>query len=74
MCGISKEIRGAALNSTENVFALTALPVFQNNANKSMRKITRALSKNNTNAAQRDSEGVFLCGFLGVLERKISVQ
>lgn len=37
-------------------------------------KIARALSKNNINAAQRDREGVFLCGFLGVLERKISVQ
>ena len=54
-------------------FGLTTLPVIQNNTETSMRKITRALSKNNLDAAQRDSgEGVFLCGFLGVLERKIS--
>ena len=65
MCDISKEIRGAALY-WKRLWAYCTSG-FQNNANKSMRKVTRALSKNNIT---QYSEGVFLCGFLGVLERK----
>ena len=61
VCDILKEIRGAAL-LIELERSLRSLPVFQNNANMSMRKVTRALSKSNTNAA-RQGRRVFVSIF-----------